>query len=45
MIAYDIFDKEIVIVTCHPIREEQLKNRMKSGGWLLDQKNSKGTLR
>lgn|GEM_PF-495799 len=45
MIAYDIFDKEIVIVTCHPIREEKLKNRIKSGRWLLDQKNSQGTLR
>jgi hypothetical protein len=47
MIAYDIFDEEIVvIVTCHPIGEKQMNSRIDSGRWLLErEKNSPGTLR
>ncbi len=45
MVAYDIFDKEIIIVTCHPIGEKQINNRIKSGRWLLERKeNSTSTL-
>ena len=47
MVAYDIFNEEIVIiVTCHPIEERQINSRISTGRWLLErEKNSPGTLR
>lgn len=46
IVAYDIFDEEIIIVTCHPKGEKQISNRVNSGRTLLErEKNSPRTLR
>ncbi|MEM2135251.1 MAG: hypothetical protein QXS27_09040 [Candidatus Jordarchaeaceae archaeon] len=46
MVAFDISDKGITMITCHPIKEKQVSNRIKSGRWKHEgEKNSQDTLR
>jgi len=46
MVAFDISDKGITIITCHPIEEKQVSNRVKSGRWLHEsEENPPSTLR
>ncbi|WXG39383.1 MAG: hypothetical protein WED07_00875 [Candidatus Freyarchaeum deiterrae] len=36
IVAYDILNKGIMIITCHPIEEKQVENRINSGRWSLE---------
>lgn len=38
-IAYDIIEEEIQIITVHPIKKQEISNRLKSGRWIKDEKD------
>lgn len=33
-ISYDIIDKQIEIITIHPISDQEISNKIKSGRWI-----------
>lgn len=38
VVSYDIIGSELQVVTIHPTNEKEIKNRLKSGRWVEDEK-------
>lgn len=34
MVAYDIIEEEIQVITIHPEKDREIENRLKSGRWI-----------
>lgn len=39
VVAYDIINNEIQIITVHPITDQEIKNRVKRKRWIKNEKN------
>jgi len=45
LVAYDVSREEVILITCHIIREAQVEKRVKSGRWLVVKEDSANHLR
>lgn len=38
-LSYDIIDEQVEMITVHPISDQEITNKIKSGRWIKDEKN------